>query len=118
MALFIQFNQTCSEDPPPICGLKFIARSSRSGLSPTWTSHIALLEEYCHNSKFGIFGYNTYRGWTQTDYQSKHYNIEQKDEETLDDRGRDGGTNCILRTKEKETRLTLHEHDNDDELLV
>ena len=25
-------------------------------------------------------GYNTYRGWTQTEYQNKHYNIDQKDE--------------------------------------
>ena len=33
-----------------------------------------------------------YRGWTQTDYQNKHYNINQKDEETWEDRGRDGGT--------------------------
>jgi len=27
-------------------------------------------------------GYNMYRGWTQTDYQNKHYNIKQKDEGT------------------------------------
>jgi len=27
-------------------------------------------------------GYNMYRGWTQTDYQNKHYNINQKDEGT------------------------------------
>ena len=27
-------------------------------------------------------GYNTYRGWTQTDYQNKHYNINQKNEGT------------------------------------
>jgi hypothetical protein len=27
-------------------------------------------------------GYNTYRGWTQIEYQNKHYNIDQKDEET------------------------------------
>jgi len=26
--------------------------------------------------------YNTYRGWTQIDYQNKHYNINQRDEET------------------------------------
>jgi hypothetical protein len=26
-------------------------------------------------------GYNTYRGWTQRDYQSKHYNIDQKTKE-------------------------------------
>ena len=55
-----------------------------------------------------------YRGWTHTDYQNKHYNINQKD-----DRGRDGGTNFILRIKKVETRLTLQEHDDvddDDEL--
>jgi len=51
-----------------------------------------------------------YRGWTQTDYQNKHYNIKQKD-----DRGRDGGTNFILRIKEQETCLTLQEHDDDDD---
>ena len=51
-----------------------------------------------------------YRGWTQTDYQNKHYNINQKEEGTWDDRGRDGGTNCILRIKEQETHLTLQEH--------
>ena len=56
-----------------------------------------------------------YRGWTQTDYQNKHYNINQKDEETYDDRGRDGGTNFILRIKEQETCLTLQEHDDDDD---
>ena len=56
-----------------------------------------------------------YREWTQTDYQNKHYNINQKDEGTLDDRGRDGGTNFILRIKEQETRLTLQEHDDDDD---
>jgi len=55
-----------------------------------------------------------YRGWTQIDYQNKHYNINQKDEGTLDDRGRDCGTNFILRIKEQETRLTLQEHDDDD----
>ena len=39
----------------------------------------------------------THRGWTQTGYLNKHYNINQKDEDTQDDRGRDGGTNFILR---------------------
>ena len=39
--------------------------------------------------------------------------IDQKDEGTLDARRRDGGTNFILRIKEQETRLTLHEHDDD-----
>jgi len=59
-----------------------------------------------------------YRGWTQTDYQNKHYNINPKDEGTLDDRGRDGGTNFILRIKEQETRLTLQEHDDDDDIIL
>ena len=34
---------------------------------------------------------------------------------TEDDRGRDGGTNFILRIKEQETHLTLQEHDDDDD---
>ena len=54
-----------------------------------------------------------YRGWTQTDYQNKHYNINRKDEGALDDRGGDGRTNFILRIKEQETCLTLQEHDDD-----
>jgi hypothetical protein len=48
-----------------------------------------------------------YRGWTQTDYQNKHYNINQTYEETEDDRGRDGGTNFILRIKEQENMSNL-----------
>jgi hypothetical protein len=59
-------------------------------------------------------GYNTYRGWTQTGYQNRRHNVNQKDKETLEDRGRDGETNFILRIKEHETRLILHEHDDDD----
>ena len=58
-----------------------------------------------------------YRGWTQTDYQNKHNNINQNDKRTQDDRGRDGGTNFILRIKEQETRLTLQEHDDYDDDL-
>jgi hypothetical protein len=27
-------------------------------------------------------GYNTYIGWTQIEYQNKHYDIDQKDEGT------------------------------------
>ena len=49
-------------------------------------------------------------------YQNKHYNINQKDEGTYDDRGRDGGTNFILRIKEQETRLTLQKHDDDEKV--
>jgi len=57
----------------------------------------------------------TYRGWTQTEYQNKRYNINQKDEGTEDDRGTDGGTNFILRIKEQETSLIFHERDDDDD---
>ena len=39
--------------------------------------------------------------------------MDQKDEGTLDDRRRDGGTNFILRIKGQETRLNLQEHDDD-----
>ena len=60
-------------------------------------------------------GYNMYRGWTQTDYQNEHYNINQKDKGTLDDRGRDGGANFILSIKEQETRLTFQADDDDDD---
>ena len=60
-------------------------------------------------------GYNTYRGWTPISYQNKRYNINQKDEGTQEDRGRDGGTNSILRIKEQETRLILHKRDDDDD---
>ena len=56
-----------------------------------------------------------YRGWTQIDYQNKHYNVNQWDEGTQEDRGRDRGTNFILRIKEEEKRLNLHEHDDDDD---
>jgi len=35
-----------------------------------------------------------------------------------DDRRRDGGTNSTLRIKEQEKRLTLNEHDDDDDELI
>jgi hypothetical protein len=41
--------------------------------------------------------------------------IFREDEGTWDDRVRDGGTKFILGIKEQETRLTLQEHDDDDE---
>jgi len=59
-----------------------------------------------------------YTGWTQTDYQNKHYNINQTEEGTEDDRERDRGTKFILRIKEQDTRLTLQEHDHDDDLKL
>ena len=42
----------------------------------------------------------------------------QKDEGTLDDQRRDGGTNFILRIKEQKTHLTLQEHDDDDSYFI
>jgi hypothetical protein len=33
--------------------------------------------------------------------------------EPPNDRGREGGTNLILRIKEQEKRIILHEHDDD-----
>ena len=41
--------------------------------------------------------------------------LNRKDEGTWDDRGRDGGASFILRIKEQETRLTLQEHDDNDD---
>jgi len=41
--------------------------------------------------------------------------MDQKNEGMLDDRRRDGGTKFILRIKEQETCLTLHEHNDDDD---
>jgi len=46
--------------------------------------------------------------------QSQHYDIDQKEDGTLDDRRRDGETNFILRIKEQEKRLTLQELDDDE----
>ena len=42
----------------------------------------------------------------------------QKEDGTLDDRRRDGGTNSTLRTKEQGTHLTLNERDDDDDKIL
>ena len=63
-------------------------------------------------------GYNTYRGWTEIDCQDRQRNTDQKEDGTLDDRRRDGGTNSTLRTKEQVTHLTLNEHDDDDDASI
>ena len=63
---------------------------------------------------FTIRALNKYKIHTQIKYQNKRYNINQKDEGTWDDRERDGGTKLILRIKEQEKRLTLHEYDDDE----
>jgi hypothetical protein len=60
-------------------------------------------------------GYNTYRRWTLIEYQNRHCIIDQKDKGTWDDRGGVGRTNFTLRIKEQATRLTLLEHDDDDD---
>jgi hypothetical protein len=60
-------------------------------------------------------GYNTYRGWTQIDYQNRHCIIDRKENGTWDDQGGDGRIKFTLRIKEQTTRLTLHEHDDDDD---
>jgi len=39
-------------------------------------------------------------------------------EGTLEDRRIDGGTNFIFKIKEQETRLTLHEHDDEHRKYV
>jgi hypothetical protein len=46
-----------------------------------------------------------YRGWAQTDYQSRHCAVDQKDEGTWDDQGRDGLTKFTSRFKKQATRL-------------
>ena len=56
-----------------------------------------------------------YRGWTEIDCQDRHWNTDQKEDGTLDDRRRDGGTNSTLRNKEQGTHLNLNEHDDDDD---
>jgi len=43
-----------------------------------------------------------------------YINTDQKEDGTLDDRRRDGGTNSTLRIKEQGMHLTLNEHDDDD----
>jgi len=77
----------------------------------------------------------TYRGWTQIDCQDRHWNADQMEDGTLDDRRRDGGTNSTLRIQEQElgrlkkrwrdqlhfedsgtgTQLTLNEHNDVDD---
>ena len=52
------------------------------------------------------------------EYQNKHYDTDQKEEGTQDDRRRDGGTNSTLMIKEQGTHQTLHEHDDDDKIKI
>ena len=59
------------------------------------------------------FCMNTYTYWTEIDCQDRHWNTDQKEDGTLDDRRRDGGTKSTLRIKEQGMHLTLNEHDGD-----
>ena len=43
---------------------------------------------------------------------------DQKEDGTLDDRRRDGGTNSTLRIKEQGMHLTLNEHHDDDDDFI
>ena len=47
--------------------------------------------------------------------EDRHWNTDRKEERTWDGRRRDGGTNSTLRIKEQEKRLTLNEHEDDDD---
>jgi hypothetical protein len=47
--------------------------------------------------------------------KNKRYNINVKDEGTWDDRGKNGGTNIILRIKKQGTRLILHEDEEEED---
>jgi hypothetical protein len=60
-------------------------------------------------------GYNMYRDGGQTERQTNPHSFPRRRAADQEDRGRDGGTNCILRIKEQETRLILQEHDDDDD---
>ena len=55
-----------------------------------------------------------YRVWAQIYCQDRHWNTDQKEDETLDEQRRDGGTNSTLRTKEQRKHLTLNELDDDE----
>jgi hypothetical protein len=99
-----------SPAPSPVCcRFNCIAQGSR-GLSLRERG-----SRVCRQSR--CCGYNTYRGWTEIDCLDRHWNTDQKEDGTLDDRRRDGGTNSTLRTKEQGTHLTLNEHDDDDEII-
>jgi len=56
-----------------------------------------------------------YRGWTEIDRQDRHWNADQKEGGTLDDRRRDGGTNSTSRIKVEGMHLTLNVYDDDDD---
>jgi len=47
--------------------------------------------------------------------EARHWNTDEKEDRTLDDRRRDGGTNSTLKTKEQGMHLTLNEHDDDND---
>jgi hypothetical protein len=50
---------------------------AKAGIKPSITKLLTKIKNSTRKS-----GYNTYRGWTQIDYQNKHYNKNQRDEGT------------------------------------
>ena len=55
-----------------------------------------------------------YKGWTQTDYQNKHYNINQKEEKHRTTKEEMEGPTSSWGSRNRVTCLTLQEHDDDD----
>ena len=88
------------------------------------TKAYLFINEQAGRSKFQAVNYKTYCCCLQCTVTVKtawyHINADVcnfliMSEDNKDDRRRDGGTNFILRIKEQETCLTLHEHDDDDD---
>ena len=56
--------------------------------------------------------------YVKIDCQDRHWNTDQKEDWTLDDRRRDGRTNSTWRSKEQGTHLTLKEHGSEVDTRV
>ena len=59
-------------------------------------------------------GYDTYRGWTQTGYLNKHYNINQRTKTHRTTEEKMEGQISFWGYREQESNLILPEHDDDD----
>jgi hypothetical protein len=69
--------------------------------------------EHCKGNKNS--GYKTYRGWTQTEYQNKHYKIDRKKKEHRATEEEMEGPSSSGVFRNRLIRLNLHEHDDDDD---
>jgi len=79
------------------------------------TSHYTVLPLFMHHL-YQQQGECNITNTSAISFQSAFvFNTDQKGEGTLDNQRRDGVTNFILRIKQQETHLTLHEHDDDDD---